>query len=702
MRRAKYILCALALACTATLTGQSRSELREMFVSAEGDMLFEDYAEALPRYLNLLKIYPQNFNFYYRIGQCYLNTPGQKEESIPYLETAVQHIDPEYRKGKFNETGAPYDALYLLANAYRIHNDLDKALETYDRFLKEVDTEVYDTTLVRFQVQTCLNAREMMKRPVYVVEKNFGSPINGRFSEYNPVMSADENSLLFTRELQFYDAVFWSEKINGQWTEPVNLTPQLGVDQDYYTSSLSADGKTLLLYRIDTYDGNIYLSRLRGDTWSHVEKLNGNINTKYWESNATMTRDGKKLYFTSNRRESLGGLDIFVSERDSTGDWGPAVNLGPLINTGYNEETPFLANNDRTLFFSSRGHYNMGGYDIFRSDLDANGRWGVPVNLGYPVNTTDDDMFFLPLGAGNRGLMARFSDDGAGRMDIYSYQIWSDRNPRNFFVTGKAGIRSLLTGYLQPVWITAINNADNRQEVTVSTNPATGLFSLRLPQGSYNFTFSSDDAMPLSQNIEMPLTYKGDTVRINPVILESTDVAAFMKILADSVMKVSGPDPVSIDLLTERMSILDIDVIPPDSAVITEHHQLSDTTFTFSFMPQIGKSMIRFTLTDRFGNDTTAGVAVIRSDRVRRQIPLYREIISAPLPPSQPSARQVTDTVKAVADTLSAPPAPAGKETVTGIHNAKPCWLWWLLLPAALIIFFIIRKRKKKERNEKE
>lgn len=702
MRTAKYILCALALACTAALEGQSGTEMRETFLSAEGDILYEDYAEALPKYLNLIKIYPDNFNFYYRLGQCYLNTPGQKEESIPYLEAAVQHISTDYRKGKFHETGAPYDALYLLANAYRISNDPDRAIETYNRFLKEVDTRIYDTTLVRFQIQTCINAREMMKKPVYVVEKNLGNTINGRFSEYNPVMSSDESSLLFMRELQFYDAVFWSKKINRQWSEPVNLTPQLGVDEDYYTSSLTADGKTLLLYRIDTYDGNIYLSRLSGDTWSHVEKLNGNINTKYWESNATMTRDGKKIYFTSNRRESIGGLDIFVSERDSTGDWGPAVNLSPVINTVYNEETPSLANNDRTLFFSSRGHYNMGGYDIFRSDLDADGRWGAPVNIGYPVNTTDDDLFFMPLGEGNRGLMARFTDNKADRMDIFSYEIWSERNPRNFIVTGKAGIRGLLSEYLQPVMITTVN-IDNKKETITSTDSLTGLFSMKLPQGSYNFTFSSDNARPLTQNHEMPLTYKGDTVRLNPVILESTDSVAFMKIFADTAMTVSGADPVNIDLLAEKMSILDIDLIPPDSIGITERHRLNDTTFTFSFVPQKGGSTVSFTLTDRYGNDTTAKVSVVRSDIASMNIPLYREIIRAPRPLSEPSGRQATDTVKAFADTLAASMVPApGSETVTGAHNGRWCRLWWLLIPVVLIIFFIAGKKRNEKKKKKE
>ena len=351
------------------------------------------------------------------------------------------------------------------------------------------------------RLKTCHNAREMMKKPVYVIEKNLGDRINQRFSEFNPVISSDEQSMLFTRELQFYDAVFWSTKVNGQWSNPVNLTPELGIDQDYYTSSLTGDGKTLLLYRIDRFDGNIYQSRLSGDKWSDVEKLNGNINTKYWESHATLTQDGRRLYFTSNRKESIGGLDIFVSERDSTGDWGPAKNLGPVINTEYNEETPFLANNDRTLFFSSRGHHNIGGYDIFRSDLDEKGEWGAPVNIGYPVNTTDDDLFFMPVGKGNRGYLSRFTADGHGKMDILTYDIYSDLNPRNFFITGRAGISNLLSEYQQTVEVTAVNNADTKRVISAITNPVTGLYSFRLPQGSYRFTFTADDALTCLTNI---------------------------------------------------------------------------------------------------------------------------------------------------------------------------------------------------------
>jgi len=702
IRRAKYIFCVILMVHAIFLTGQSKSDLREMFVSAEGDILFEDYAEALPKYLSLLQIYPENYNLYFRIGQCYLNTPGEKDKSIPFLETAVQNIDSGYHKGKFRETGAPYDALYFLANAYRITNNFDKALETYDLFMKDVDTEMYDTALVRFQMLTCLNAREMMRKPVYVLEKNLGSTINDRFSEIDPVVSADERTLLFTRELQFYDAIFWSTKVDGEWTEPVNLTPELGIDQDYYTASLSYDGRTLLLYRIDTYDGNIYSSRLEGDSWSKVEKLNSNINTKYWESHATLSRDGRKIYFTSNRKESMGGLDIFVSARDSTGDWGPAVNLGPEINTIYNEETPFLTNNDRTLFFSSRGHYNMGGYDVFRSDLDENGRWSTPVNVGYPLNTTDDDIFFTPVGKGNRGYYSRFTDDGYGRMDIFSCDIYSELNPRNFIVTGSALVSNLLDEFPQTVKITAVNKTDLSKVITALTNPVTGLFSFRLPQGTYSIRYDSEGARSLLQDIEMALDNTLDTVRLEPVLLEETDFSAYLRLLCDTLLNVTSPGHVDIDMVAEESSILNVEVISPDSVISTDRCRLDDSTFTFTFKPEKGESRVVLKLTDRFGNDTMAVVKVHRSDapaRVRK--PLYHKIPARRAREKAVESLQpkvtASDTVIKRGD-ISSDETQWPDETGSG----KACWPWWLLIAAALLFFFLLWRRKKSKKNEKD
>ena len=682
MRRVRYIICVILVAHAVSLAGQTKSSLRELFVSAEGDLLFEDYAEALPKYMSLLQIYPENYNLYYRIGQCYLNTPGEKDKAISWLETAAGHINPEYRGGRLRETGAPYDALYFLANAYRIANDFDRALETYDLFLKDVDSEKYDTALVRFQMQTCHNAREMMRKPVFITDRNLGSTINDRFSESNPVISNDENTLLFTRELQFYDAIFWSRNVDGQWTEPVNLTPQLGIDQDYYTSSLSADGRTLLMYRTDTYDGNIYLSRLEGDTWTKVEKLNGNVNTRYWESHATMSSDGKKLFFTSNRRESIGGLDIFVSARDSTGNWGPALNIGPGINTVYNEETPFLANNDSTLFFSSRGHFNMGGYDIFRSDMGPDGQWSAPVNIGYPLNTSDDDLFFTPVRSGDKGYHARFADDGFGRMDLFSCSFYREATP--------------------PVITDEVIEA----ELITDT---TGL-----------------EAVP-----QLP-----------------ADLHAYLKLLTDTLVNVSSADPVSIGLIAETNSLLDIEVVTPDSEIITEQHTITDSTFTFMLSPGRGSSLVALKLRDSFGNDTATFIRVLRTDKpAPQEIPLGVEILKKPGEADMPAdaalaagGNRNTDVTPAGAPaekSRAAKNTPSGTEAgkntdraenasgttagdaadlvvnASGIsaddsyipeeaERGKGCSWWWLLALAALLLFFLLWRRRRKKNNEEQ
>ena len=326
-----------------------------------------------------MKLDPANSNYKYRIGQCYINNPGEKEKALSYLEDAVKNINPDYKEGKFNEKQAPYDALYYLANAYRINNQLDKAIETYNIFKKNLNTQIYDSDIVRLQIQSCLNAKKLMNEPLFIREKNLGNSINETTSEFNPVISDNEDLLVFSRSEAFYDAILYSTKTNGKWSGPLNMNELLKVDRDLFPTSISKDGKTLYLYSSADYDGIIYSSHFENGTWSPIVKLNDNINTKYWESHATVSHDNKKLYFTSNRKGTIGGLDIYVSGRDSSGDWGPAENMGPVINTPYNEESPFLSQDDKTLFFSSRGHFNMGGYDIFYSTLLPNGKCLFPL-----------------------------------------------------------------------------------------------------------------------------------------------------------------------------------------------------------------------------------------------------------------------------------------------------------------------------------
>jgi len=628
MRRAKQLICMLLLMHAITVAGQSRTDLREIFSSAEGDVLFEDYAEALPKYLNLLQYYPENHNLSFRIGQCYINTPGEKEKAIPYLEAAVANIDPGYKEGRIKETGAPYDALYYLANAYRINYKLDKALETYERFMEDIDADIYDTAVVNFQIRSCHIAKRMIDNPVYVVGQNLGSTINDRFSEFDPVVSSDEKIIVFTRALQFYDAVFYSKKINGQWTQPVNMTPQLGVDQDYFSSSLSSDGASLLLYRTDNYEGNIYLSRYVDDRWSTVEKLNDNINTKYWESHATMSHDGKRLWFASNRKGGYGGLDIYFTERDSTGDWGIPVNAGPVINTQFNEDTPFLSLDDKKLYFSSRGHYNMGGYDIFYSTLTDKGQWSEPLNMGYPVNSTDDDLFFSPVGDGNIGYYAKFAPEGFGKMDIYRYEVFSDAHPRKFTVTGKATIRNLLDMFPESVKVNAESIKDKDIAFQTLTTPETGRYTIMMPHGTFSFKYSAGGAEDVARYVDLPLTHKGDTILLENIILPNIDFTADLKVLTDTTVRISAAKPVLFKLVVEPKAMLEIALWADNALINTEKHKLTDTLFNFEILPRDGENKLLFTLTDRFGNKTSATVNVILSDESKIVPPQYEQIIA--------------------------------------------------------------------------
>lgn len=613
----------LAVVFNSDLLSQSKGEIRSYFYEAESNILFEDYEEALPLYQILSKIYPTNANFKYRIGQCFINIPGEKDKASSFLEEAVKKIDPKYKEGKFNETGAPYDALYYLANAYRINNQLDKAIETYFLFKKNLDSEVYDSNIVNFQIQTCLNAKELMNMPLFIKEKNLGNNINETRTDFYPVISDKEDLLVFSRIQALYKGIFYSRKVNSQWSEPVNMNELLKFDSDIYPTSFSSDGKTLYLYSSAELDGIIYTSTFENNTWSPLVKLNENINTKFWESHAAISHDNKKLYFTSNRKGTLGGLDIYVSKRDSTGDWGTAENLGPVINTIYNEESPFLSNDDKTLFFSSRGHFNMGGYDIFYSTLLDKGEWSVPLNVGYPLNSTDDDVFFNPINDGYQGYYAKESQGGYGKQDIYRIEIFSKDHPRKFSVRGMVKVADLLSNVMDSVKISAMNIKDPNQTVIVYSNPTTGEFEFELPQGDYRITYEGDGGEKIVRDLALPLNMLADSFVLPGTILPKTDFIADFSVESNKTISVNKGDSILFPIKTEPNSLLTIERWVGDSLVSVEQFFVTDTVFNYKMVPTEGDNKIVFKLTDKFNNTASTDVFITREKDITTQ-PLIR------------------------------------------------------------------------------
>ena len=631
MKRLVLLTWLLATFINSDLISQSKDELRNNFYDAESWILFEAYQDALPLYQQLLRKYPDNSNFRYRIGQCYINIPGEKNKAVSYLEAAIKNINPKYKEGKFSETGAPYDALYYLANAYRITNQLDKAIRAYELFRKNLNPEVYDTTIVKLQIQSCLNAKELMKMPLFVKEKNIGNVINGVNNEFNPVISDKEDLLVFSRSQAFYDALLYSKKVNGQWTEPQNMNELLKVDRDLFPTSLSKDGKDLYLYSSADYDGIIYTSRFENGIWSPLLKLNENINTKYWESHATVSHDNKKLYFTSNRKGTYGGLDIYVSNRDSTGDWGPAVNIGPVINTPYNEESPFLSDDDKTLFFSSRGHFNMGGYDIFYSTLLANGEWSIPLNVGYPLNSTDDDVFFKPLNKGYEGYLAKEKPGGFGKQDIYRIEIFSEDHPRKFFVRGMVKVADLISSLSDSVKISAMNIKNPNQTIIVYSNPRTGEYEFQLPQGDYQITYEGEGSEKVFKKIDLPLLNPSDSFVLPGTILPKTDFVADLNVETNKTISVTKGDSILFPIKVEPRSLLTIEHWVGDSLVSVEKFTVLDSIFNYRMAPSRGNNRVVFKLTDRFNNSTKTEVFINRENIITEEPlvgPEYSRVIS--------------------------------------------------------------------------
>lgn len=427
-----YILLSACLVLfNQSLAAQIISDPKELFSEGEFFYLSEEYEEALYFYLQLLAHYPDHENFNFKVGDTYLNIPGREYRAIPYLEKAIKNTSIKYKKRSYKQKKAPHYAYFSLGNAYRINNELDKALTIYDVFMDSDDFEGnYNIGMVENEIRDCLRAKMIQDVPINVNFEKLESPVNISSDNTNAVLSGDGNTMIFISELPFYDAIHLSRKVDGKWTEPEVLNPQVGSDGDMYPTSLSFDGKELYMVKRNENNNDIYVSYLGTDFWSKAVPLGQNINTGTHETHASISSDGKMLYFTSARRGGYGGLDIYRSARSASGDWGEAENLGPTINTEGNEETPFLSDNGMQLYFSSEGHFNMGGYDIFYSKLDEDGQWEDPINIGYPVNTTSNDLFFYPIGDGHQAYYSRIEREGPHAFNIYLVNI--DSRDRDF------------------------------------------------------------------------------------------------------------------------------------------------------------------------------------------------------------------------------------------------------------------------------
>jgi hypothetical protein len=290
-----------------------------------------------------------------------MNMPGSETLAIPCFEKAANKaVDKKkYRTREFSETNAPLHAWFYLGNIYRIAGRLDDALNAYNVFINSpFYLGNYNINVVENEIKSCERAKIIMDSPIDAVIEPMDSLINTMASELYPVVSSDEKTMVFIRKLKFYDAILCVTREGSSWGQVINLNPLIGSDGDFYPVSLSEDGNTLYLLKIAIENKDLYVAYRKNNNWTKAESLGTSINSLADETWASQSSDGKKLWFTSARKGGKGGLDIYYAMRDNKGGWGRAHNAGRIINTPFDEESPFLSNNDRVLFFSSKVKIN--------------------------------------------------------------------------------------------------------------------------------------------------------------------------------------------------------------------------------------------------------------------------------------------------------------------------------------------------------
>jgi len=424
------------------LNSQNKSE-EKLKSDADFFTLEGEHEKAYQAYSELIKLDSTSYVFKFQRGLSALNLPFRKVETIAIFEDIIKK-EPKYKKDLTAYLGKKYETvpIYYLGRAYHTNYKFEEAIAQFNAF---IDSKPLDASLKKEAQQYLDYSKfgiEIVAKPTKVNIKNIGPPINTGDQEYVPLITADESMMLFTyrgpksigglmnlkgkpnKNGIYFEDIYFSRKTNEvKWGEPQSIGEELNTKQHDACIAISPDGQDLYTYRSDQKDGgDIYVCHLKGEEWSTPERLNGNINTTFWEGSCSVSSDGKYLYFASDRPGGMGGRDIYVSEKQKNGTWGFANNLRS-INTRFDDDAPFIHPDGKTLFFSSQGHNSIGGFDIFYTNL-INEEWTTPANMGHPLNTTDDDRYYVINARGNKGYFSsnRNSVGGDGSLDIYSVE----------------------------------------------------------------------------------------------------------------------------------------------------------------------------------------------------------------------------------------------------------------------------------------
>ncbi len=469
---------------------------RAKLVAAKHEFNIRNMRGALTLYREILASEPNNSSALYWTARCHYELK-RYDLAKEYLERAIS-IDPTVQA----------DINYFYGRIHHRLAELDEAITRFDYFLKANEGkrsfEVEEAN--RFQAE-CKYAKEMMAHPVPVKIENMGPAVNTRFDEYAPSVTSDGQQLLFTSrrsdatggeideggDYKFYEDIYitrWNTD-KGVWTEAKGIEGEVNTAGYDAVLSVAPDGSSMFVYRNNANSaGNIFLSKFNAfdDTWRAPERMPRPINTSYFESSCSITADGNTLYFVSERPEGSGQGDIYVSERGAGGNWSKPKNLGSVINTELDEKFVFIHPNGKTLYFASDGHQTLGSYDIFRSEY-VNGQWSIPVNLGYPINTVNEESTFSLTGDNKTMFIAAEYADALGERDIYQidisdYKLLSEGYDKSSYGTVILSVEDEKGGRVKNAQVDILLDTGSDRVVTTEKTDKLGRVKVNLPGGS--------------------------------------------------------------------------------------------------------------------------------------------------------------------------------------------------------------------------
>jgi len=417
--------------------------------AAEPELIIESSSLILEKRLynaeiivdRLLEFQPNNANYLYRKGYVLLNSKLDYKQAMTYFEKALPLSDVEYDFFSITDTTCSNDIYYHLARCYHLDGQIKKAKEFYTvvfNFNDKTSELVKKASLNIAQCDVALRLIENQKKSKI---KNIGNSINSIYPEYSPVISLDGQALYFTSRKPWQDGstdkfkdqllnnypediyVSYKETANTtNWSIPTKLS-FCEPERNEATIAVSPDERRIYVYQDNAGGGDIFYSDFKTNSFQQVKPLEQkDVNTKYWETHCAMTIDGFNMYFVSDRPGGFGGRDIYRVVKLPDGNWSDPKNLGPNINTAFDEDAPFIGADNKTLYYSSNGPESMGGFDLFLTIRDEDNNWSTPVNLGYPINGFGDDIYFTTTVDGSRGYYSSFRPEGLGEKDIYEIQ----------------------------------------------------------------------------------------------------------------------------------------------------------------------------------------------------------------------------------------------------------------------------------------